>query len=146
MHAAKKAGKPRLAYDSGFDVFWAAYPTTRNMSKKEAWDVWRRLPTEDRQLAIDAVPKYMDWLKGKGEKAPETIHACRFLSKRRFEGHAQAPVNFSPTQFYAAFGSPELEAWDAYARMTRGRDNPKDKRGGWSFPTRWPPKLDQAEA
>lgn len=41
--------------------------------------------------------------------------------------------------FYANFTSPEREAWDNYGKATRGRDYPKDKQGGWYFPTRWPP-------
>ncbi len=133
--------KPRLAYDSDFENFWALYPTTRNMSKKEAWDVWRRLSSDDRQLAKTAVPKYVEWLRGQGERAPAVIHACRFLSKRRFDGHAQSVENISPNQFYARFGSAELEAWDSYGRMMKGTTYPKDKRGGWSFPERWPPNF-----
>jgi hypothetical protein len=43
-----------------------------------------------------------------------------------------------PNEFYAAFGSPELDAWDAYGRM-KGKTYPRDKRGGWTFPTQWPP-------
>jgi hypothetical protein len=42
--------------------------------------------------------------------------------------------------FYAKFGSGELEAWDAYGRRTRGSSYPRDKAGGWRFPTQWPPE------
>jgi uncharacterized protein YdaU (DUF1376 family) len=136
----RKPSKP--GYSTQFEAFWKAYPTTRNMSKKEAWDVWLRLGPEDQALALDAVPKYKQWLNGKGERAPEVIHACRFLSKRRFDGHAAGGANGGTAahQFYAAFGSDELEAWDAYGRMTKGNTYPRDKRGGWYFPSQWPPE------
>jgi len=47
--------------------------------------------------------------------------------------------------FYAAFGSVELEAWDAHGRVN-GINSPRDKRGGWYFPTRWPPDYVEHEA
>ena len=134
---SKKRKASKISYSAEFDAFWSAYPTTRNMSKKEAWDVWRRLALEDQALAVDAVPKYKQWLAGKGDRAPEVIHACRFLSKRRFEGHAQA--NGVTDQFYATFGSAELAAWDDYGRQTKRGTYPRDKRGGWHFPSQWPP-------
>jgi hypothetical protein len=33
----------------------------------------------------------------------------------------------------------QLEAWDAYGRETRGKPYPRDKMGGWRFPSKWPP-------
>lgn len=32
-----------------------------------------------------------------------------------------------------------LEAWDAYRMKTEGKTWPRNKRGGWRFPTKWPP-------
>jgi hypothetical protein len=37
--------------------------------------------------------------------------------------------------FYAPFGSEQLEAWD----RTKPGGYPRDKGGGWRFPTEWPP-------
>jgi hypothetical protein len=45
--------------------------------------------------------------------------------------------------YYAQFGSAELEYWDAYLRKTTGNTAPRDKRGGWRFPTRWPVETQQ---
>lgn len=41
--------------------------------------------------------------------------------------------------YYAPFDSPELEAWTKH-EMVSGKKYPRDKRGGWRFPTRWPPE------
>lgn len=82
--------KRKIAYPEAFESFWSAYPKTPNMSKKEAFDSWKRLTTEEREQCIRAVPGYVAFLKTK--PTLETIHACRFISKRRFEGHAAAPV------------------------------------------------------
>jgi hypothetical protein len=32
-----------------------------------------------------------------------------------------------------------LAAWDAYGRTTTGNAFPRNRRGGWCFPTKWPP-------
>jgi hypothetical protein len=32
-----------------------------------------------------------------------------------------------------------LAAWDAYGSETRGKSYPRNRRGGWCFPTKWPP-------
>jgi hypothetical protein len=33
----------------------------------------------------------------------------------------------------------QLEAWDSYGRATLGKPYPRDRRGGWRFPSKWPP-------
>jgi hypothetical protein len=33
-----------------------------------------------------------------------------------------------------------LAAWDAYGRATTGKAFPRNRRGGWCFPTKWPPE------
>ncbi|WP_313526367.1 YdaU family protein [Shinella sp.] len=83
------AGKRvRTSYPEAFETFWAAYPKTPNMAKKEAFDAWKRLTDEEREQCIRAIPGYVAYLKTKPDL--ETIHACRFISKRRFEGYAPA--------------------------------------------------------
>ena len=32
-----------------------------------------------------------------------------------------------------------LAAWDAYGREAAGKPYPRNRRGGWRFPTKWPP-------
>lgn len=42
--------------------------------------------------------------------------------------------------FYAEDGSPELDAWDAHYRLTKGINAPRDNKFGWRFPSRFPPE------
>ncbi len=72
-------------YSPQFEEFWKAYPRTANMSKKEAFDAWKKLGPDDRAACIAAIPGYVAFLKTKPDL--ETIHACRFISKRRFDGY-----------------------------------------------------------
>ncbi len=36
-------------------------------------------------------------------------------------------------------GEEELQAWDDYGRKKTGKSFPRNSRGGWRFPSRWPP-------
>ncbi len=74
------------AYPRDFEAFWADYPRSPNMSKKEAFDAWRKLSADEKAAAAAAIPGYRAFLATKPDL--ETIHACRFISKRRFEGFA----------------------------------------------------------
>ncbi|WP_085033913.1 DUF1376 domain-containing protein [Ensifer aridi] len=85
----KPKSKKRLSYPEQFEAFWKAYPTDRNMAKKEAFDAWKKLDAEDRAACLAAVPGYRELLKRK--PTLETLHACRFITKRRFEGYAPEP-------------------------------------------------------
>lgn len=56
----------------------------------------------------------------------------------------KTPINPSSSSpetkgFLASFGSAELDAWEAYGRTVLGKTFPRNKEGGWRFPTRWPP-------
>lgn len=85
----KPKSKKRLSYPEQFEVFWKAYPTDRNMAKKEAFDAWKKLDAEDQAACIAAIPGYRELLKSKPNL--ETLHACRFIIKRRFDGYAPEP-------------------------------------------------------
>jgi len=78
--------RKRSSYPDAFESFWLIYPTTANMSKKEAFDAWKKLDVEDREKCARAVGAYRAYLRGKPDL--EVIHACRFISKRRFDGFA----------------------------------------------------------
>lgn len=85
-NAPEKKGK--ISYPEAFESFWNVYPRSANMAKKEAFDAWKKLTAEEREQCLRAIPGYIAFLKTK--PTLETIHACRFISKRRFEGFASA--------------------------------------------------------
>lgn len=140
-----KANKPAaLSYPKDFDEkFWQPYPRTQIMSKKETFTAWGRLSPADQGLACAAIPAFKQFLAGKPDYP--VVHACRFLSQRRFEGFAvqvdqiAKATEVMAKKFYAKIYSPELEAWKAHYRKTQGHSPPSDARGGWYFDTPWPP-------
>lgn len=97
LSVPKKPTRTKIAYPDDFETFWKAYPTDPNMSKKEALDCWKKLSDEDRQKAIASVPAFQAYCR----KTPDyrTLHACRYLSKRRFDGFAEAATPPSQNQF-----------------------------------------------
>lgn len=50
----------------------------------------------------------------------------------------RAPV---ATTTWIAIDTPEWDAWAAHWRSSKGLSPPTDKRGGWNFPSRWPPTI-----
>jgi uncharacterized protein YdaU (DUF1376 family) len=122
-----------------FLSFWKAYPTTPIMSRKEALAAWGKLSPEDRKSATEAVEPYRAYCRT--NPTYSTVHACRFLSQRRFEGfQQQAPaLALVSSSFYAPAGSKQLEAWQDHKRQTTGKSCPVDAKGGWTFPSEYPP-------
>jgi hypothetical protein len=116
---------------------WEPYPRTPVMSKEQAWRAWRKAPDADRAAVVAAIPRYAAWLRRKKPDHP-VLNVATFIVQRRFEGFADA----TPTQVrghYAASESPQLAAWEAHYRATRGRGLPRDQHGGWWVDSEWPP-------
>jgi hypothetical protein len=116
---------------------WAPYPRTPVMSKDQAWRAWRKAAEADCAAVVAAIPRYAAWLRQQKRDHP-VLNVATFIAQRRFEGFAeQAPAQ--PTGFYAKPDSPQLAAWDAHARATRGRGLARDRNGGWWVADEWPP-------
>lgn len=84
--AASPKPKKRAAYPEDFEAAWRAYPTDPIMSKKEAFEKWRRLGAEDREAVARAIPKFVSYCAQNPTYRP--VHMCRFISQRRFDGFA----------------------------------------------------------
>lgn len=121
-------------FSESFEQFWQAYPTDRLMSKLEALRAWQRLGEEDRTAAIAGVAGFAAHCRANPTYRP--LHACRYLSQRRFDGFAAPPdVPQPPPGVHVRADTPQ---WDAWARH-RGRSTPRDAANGWVFPSEWPP-------
>jgi hypothetical protein len=84
--------------------------------------------------------KMKDWSLSNGIRKASWPATWRNWQKRAGGGCELSEANPSPDiGYYAEFGSAEQEAWDAHGRQHKGMNYPRDKRGGWTFPSRWPP-------
>ncbi len=137
--------RKRNSYAQDFEMFWAAFPTDSGMSKLEASKAWGKLSTEDKLDAFNAIPGFKAWVTQQGPNY-RTVHACRYLSQRRFDGFKEqaARVEVTSNRVYVLTGTDQMDAWDAYFKRTKGKLAPRDQRGGWWFDTEYPPAMEQA--
>jgi len=137
--------RKRISYTPEFeDGLWKPYPNTAGMSKPEAFAAWKALTAEERQQATDRLPAFIKWMAGQG-KDYRTLHACRYLSKKRFESLepvAIAAVSGVPIRL----NTPQHRAWQQYhfERREISRDHAfKASRYGADMDmreeTEWPP-------
>lgn len=133
--------RKRNSYALEFEKFWSAFPTDPGMSKSVAWQTWAKLSPEDWVAATACIPGFKAWAAEQGESY-RMLHACRYLSQRRFEGFkekAERMKERASSGFYVQPASDEMFAWDGYLKGRTGRASPRDSKGGWTHPTRWPP-------
>jgi hypothetical protein len=84
----------RTAYPDDFERFWNSCAQWRgNSGKREAFDVWRKLSSEDKTAAAAGVPGYSAALRV--PNAPSPLHVCRFLKYRRFEVYTANVLPFT---------------------------------------------------
>jgi hypothetical protein len=81
---------PSQNFLDGFEEFWTGYPTDPLMSKKKAQEQWRRMGAGDRATALASLPAFRAFV-ARQEKY-RVLHACKYLSERRFDGFAQPPI------------------------------------------------------
>lgn len=133
----------RTQYPDDFLEFWNGYPTDANMSKKEAFDVWKRMDSELRSKAIESLPAFRAYCEFQKDYRP--IHANRYLLKERFEGFLKVAQQAAAASVYVHRNDVAWQAWDAFYRREKGKSPPQDAKGGWYFPTQFPPAQQAAE-
>lgn len=142
----------RKQYSELFEKFWSLFPTDKGMSKLEAWKQWeilgRNHAQDDWQAAIDGIPDFKKWAAEQGPNY-RMVHACRYLSQRRFDGFRSEtgiPVSEQNQGFYVMSGTDAWDAWEAHLLKTKGRKSPRDFKGGWWFKTEYPPTQNEQAA
>lgn len=139
----------RENYPEDFERFWKQYPRTPIMSKKEAFTAWKKTNDADKYKIGMAVRLYSEWLGEQRRKRPDypAVHACRFISQRRFDGfqpdkEAPAPANPLVGTIYVKPETQQFNAWNDYWKLKRGKQMPRDRGGGWWVPSEWPPQME----
>src|SRR6185295_8376278 len=64
--------------------------------------------------------------------------AMTWLNQQRFQDQAVSSFS-SDDGLIEVLGEEELAAWDRHGQEVRGKAYPRNSRGGWRFPSRWPP-------
>ena len=103
LSVSAKPTRSKKSYSEDFEKWWKDYPRDANMSKAEAFKAWKKLDANDRAKAQAAIAPFRSWISS--QQNYRTLHACRFLSQRRFDGFAEQASFAEP-------GKPELVSVD----------------------------------
>lgn len=136
-----KATRPQAK----FDEFWQERPRRKGDDpRKPAEDQFFRLVKsgEDPDAIIAGAKLARVAYASEGKLNTEFVpQAVKWLRDRRYRDFAEAAKPAEPFDDGNVYVTSEeaLSAWDAYGKATRGKTFPRDPRGGWRFPTQWPP-------
>jgi hypothetical protein len=131
-----------------FSRFLSAFPARDEpqdeTAAREAWE--RAIMRADPETIIAAAERYRR--AREGQPARFTMSARRWLQEGRWRD--AGPVSESPrapsaTLVWIALDAPGWKEWEAFYRATKGKSPPLDRRGGWRFPSGWPPSMQAAE-
>jgi hypothetical protein len=138
----EKVTQKREEYSEDFARFWKQYPDTTGMDKKEAYRVWRRIPVEERDAALRAVPKFATFIQEQRRKRPDypTLHADRFLKRGRaeslLEGETPLADGSVAVKMFVETDDPRFKTLAERFKSERGKPVPVSG-GGWYFPKEW---------
>jgi len=140
--ASKK--KDDGAYSEDFEALWKlaaelGAPRTKNTSKKKAWDLYRMLNTERREIVRNAIPIFAAAMRSEGRPEDKIKHFQFFLSERIYEtvGVSAATGGDAPVKTYKDATREEwqkvLNVWaiDSHWRSTWG---PEPGKPGCAVP------------
>lgn len=139
--SATSSDKPNVASDP-FNDFMKAYPKRDGANPKaparKTFLVHLKSGIEAKDM-IEGAKRYSDEARRKGEYGtPFVPQAVKWLNQKRWIDY-EPEMDLPPAGFHAEPDSDELVAWEEYRMATEGKSWPRDKLGGWTFPTQWPP-------
>lgn len=125
--------KRKASYPQDFEDFWRDYPTDANMSKLKAYEKWKRLSDDDKRKCAASVPGFRKYCSDNTTYRP--VHACRFISERRFDGFAAADGGEGQQFMMVRKGTPQWDAWRRYGKEQGKRFFPEVM----TVPSEYPP-------
>lgn len=137
--------KPTERKPSRFDEFWQAYPRRDGPNpRKDAEKKFDGMVKSgvDPQTMIDAARQLAADEARRGNIGTRFIpQAITWLNGQRWIDHAAEVVDqtLADDGHIEVMDEDALAAWDAYRMAKEGRKFPRNKRGGWRFPTQFPP-------
>ena len=144
IRAVAKATRP--AGGEAFDEFWKAYPKRDGANPKApAQKIFAAAVKSghDPTAITSGARRYAEALRGKGQVGTAYVaQALTWLRQARWEDYPEGGEliagEVQMPGVYVAFDTPEHDAWASHERAT-GKSFPRDRSGGWHFPSQWPP-------
>ena len=130
-----------------FEEFKKVYPKRKGGNPwKAAFDVFAKIvedgadPEEIVRAAKDGIG--LDRDKAGTEFVPQAV---TWLRQCRFADRPPPPAAVAIAGVYVAPDTPQMDAWMLHERSV-GRRYPRDKNGGWHFPSEFPPTAETEAA
>lgn len=129
-----------------FKAFWDAYPKRDgNADRKGAVKAFGAAAkrADGHEVLIRSAARYAAHCREKGKIGTEFVKQARsWLNGDLWrEWVPQEPDReITDSRAYVQTGTDAMDAWDAYYKRTKGKMAPRDQRGGWYFPTEYPPQ------
>lgn len=79
-----KPADGRISYPPDFEEAWKAYPTDKLMSKKDGFNAWKKLASDDKTLLAKSIPAFIAYCRANPTYRP--VHFVRYVTSRRFDG------------------------------------------------------------
>lgn len=128
--------------DSKFEEFWKAYPRRDGPNpRKPAEQKFNALAKTgvNPDVMIQAAKSLAVEESRRGKIGTQFIpQAITWLNQQRWSDHAAVAFT-ADDGLIEVLDQLQLEAWDAYGLQHNGRGYPRNKKGGWRFPSKWPP-------
>jgi hypothetical protein len=128
--------------DAKFEEFWKAYPRRDGPNPRKPAELKFKALAQtgvDPDEMIQAAKRLAVDESRRGKVGTQFIpQALTWLNQQRWSDHA-ATAFAADDGLLQVLDQLQLEAWDAYGIKHNGKPYPRDRRGGWRFPSKWPP-------
>jgi len=125
-----------------FDEFWKEYPRREGDNpRKTAEKKFKALV----KTGVDPDVIIAGAKRASQDARKQSIYGTKYIPQAIKWLNDERFLDLAVETFEADDGMVEvldqiqLEAWDAYGLQHRGKKYPRDKKGGWRFPSKWPP-------
>ncbi len=119
--------KKDAPYSEKFEDLWKQYPRTKNTSKKDAWNYYRMLNDERREMVASAVPVFAAAMKAEGRPEDKIKHMSSWLNGRMYET-ASAPAGSAASDQTPWYKTATPEQW---AKLIKFYVSTSDWRESW---------------
>jgi hypothetical protein len=124
--------KPTRALPDHFEVS----PTTLSHAKAFGFSD-HDIKREHQRFCMNAKAKGLVFADWDAAEHNWMTKAAEFAGRR-----LRGEVDIADDGSVEVLDQQQLEAWDAYGIAQNGKAYPRNKKGGWRFPSKWPPGYD----
>jgi hypothetical protein len=136
------ASATRPSEDLKFEEFWKSFPRRDGPNpRKPAEQKFAALVKTgvDPDVMIQAAKQLAADEAKRGNIGTRFIpQAVTWLNQQRWADHA-ASAFAADDGMIEVLDQIALEAWDSYGKATNGKTYPRNRKGGWRFPSKYPP-------